>query len=283
MWTAYKTKNTLYINEMYSFFNEDCEKGYDFQGESHNFWECLYVTEGTVCVSADERVYNLEKGDIIFHKPLEFHKFYVDRDEGAKITVFSFSLGGGLANYFCDKVFALSDGQRQIFANLLAYMQTKISEIDIPADVPLTLHFLYPFKSSKTYSRTVVCYIYQLFLSLADNGTIAEISDSPDAAVFKKAVDYMNSNICNQLSISEIAKVCSISVAGIKRIFSKFAGIGVHKYFLQLKIKTATELLQSGASVSETSEKLGFSSQGYFSAAFKRETGISPSEIKNYA
>ncbi len=280
MWTSYKTKNTLYINEMYSFFNEDCEKGYDFQGESHNFWECLYVKEGTVCVSADERVYNLEKGDIIFHKPLEFHKFYVDKDDGAKITVFSFSLGGELSNYFCNKVFTLSDSQRKIFTDLLGYMQAKTDETDIPPEIHGTIRFLYPFKHSKTYSQTVVCYIYQLFLSLADNGTIAEISDSPDAALFKKAVDYMSSNICNQVSIAEIAKLCSISSAGIKRIFNKFAGIGVHKYFLQLKIKAAAELLQGGASVSETAEKLGFSSQGYFSAAFKRETGKSPSEIR---
>jgi AraC-like DNA-binding protein len=55
--------------------------------------------------------------------------------------------------------------------------------------------------------------------------------------------------------------------------------MSVHKYFLTLKIKTATVLLKGGMSVSEVSDTLGFSSQGYFSATYKRETGNNPSQI----
>ena len=42
----------------------------------------------------------------------------------------------------------------------------------------------------------------------------------------------------------------------------------------------ATEFLKNGLCVSETAEKLGFSSQAYFSVAYKRETGMNPSEIE---
>lgn len=70
-----------------------------------------------------------------------------------------------------------------------------------------------------------------------------------------------------------------MSQATLKRIFARYTGIGIHKYFLQLKIKSATELLQSGMNVCQTSEKLGFSSQCYFSTVYKRETGKSPSEV----
>ena len=46
------------------------------------------------------------------------------------------------------------------------------------------------------------------------------------------------------------------------------------------KIKAAIELLQDGENVSNVAERIGFGSQSYFSKAFKRETGISPSEFK---
>lgn len=95
-------------------------------------------------------------------------------------------------------------------------------------------------------------------------------------------MDYMNSNIHTRTKVSDIAKSFNVSESTLKRIFGKFTGIGVHHYFVQLKMKTATELLQNGVSVGSVSEKPGFSSPGYFSAAYKRETGINPSEIKKF-
>lgn len=279
IWKSYKINEQLRIKEMFSFFEQECEKSYDFQGEAHNFWECLYVEEGSVCVSADERVYNLEKNGLIFHKPFEFHKFYADSESGAKIFVFSFSLEGELCDYFRNKVFVLSKEQQNIISAMLSYVNKKLPEVEKPNDAEFR-PYLYPFSIIKTYSQMLTTYIYQLFLSLADSGTVSEISDSYEAAVFRKAVDYMNSNTGGQPSVSEISKFCNVSEAGLKRLFDRFAGIGVHKYFLQIKIKAATELLKSGVSVSDTAERLGYSSQGYFSAAYKRETGKSPSEIR---
>lgn len=278
-WKAYKVNELIAIPEFFSFFKIHYDHDFAFKGESHNFWECLYVAAGTVCVSADERIYNLHSGDIIFHKPLELHKFYINDMKGADIIVFSFSLEGELSDYFRNKVFCLTQLQKEIVAAMLHYIQTKQSELAIPKAARVYREYLYPFTFSKTYSQMVVTYLYQLLLSLADNGMVTQVSDSTDANLFRTAVDYMNSNICEQCTVTDIAAFCNVSEASLKRIFDKYAGIGVHKYYLQLKIKTATRLLKDGCSVSETAQRLGFSSQGYFSAAYKRETGQSPSHV----
>ena len=83
VWQAYPIKEQIQITDMYSLFEAHYEKGYAFPGESHNFWECLYVMDGEVCVSGNERVYNLSQGAIVFHKPLELHKFIVNGREQA--------------------------------------------------------------------------------------------------------------------------------------------------------------------------------------------------------
>ena len=77
----------------------------------------------------------------------------------------------------------------------------------------------------------------------------------------------------------EISKQVCISQAGLKRIFKKYSGFGIHKYFLKLKLKLAAEMLVSGVSVTDTAEKLSFSSQGYFTKAFHREIGVLPSSL----
>lgn len=271
MWNSYKVNNIISIGEMYSFFDKDYAENYDFRGESHNFWECVYVIRGNLCVTADQRVYNLSQNQIVFHKPMEFHKFRVTSKHGAKLLVMSFSLFGTASDYFADKVFSLNGEQEDIIHSMLKYAQGQTKAEDIRGSI--LKKYLAPSLSSASYMQIITTYIYRLFLLLAQSKAVSYVSSDADAGLFGAAVCYMNSNVDKNLLISDISSYLNISESGLKRIFSKYAGIGVHKYFTGLKIKAATELLRSGVSVSETSQRLGFSSQGYFSGVYKRETG----------
>ncbi len=140
--------------------------------------------------------------------------------------------------------------------------------------------YLEPFLTSPVYSQMLATYLQQLMLSLAEAGAVSSASSAPDAVAFRRAISYLNSNVHAQPSVPEIARYCNVSEASIKRIFDKYAGMGIHKYLLKLKIKAAAELLQGGESVTSVAEQLGFNSQAYFSRAFKRETGLMPSSLK---
>lgn len=279
-WLAHKVTEQAHIKNFFSLFKIHYENGFSFPGETHDFWECLYVLEGTACVSGDDRVYNLSEGNIIFHKPLELHKFYIDNKKGATLLIFSFTLDGTLSTYLQNKVFRLTNEQKNIIDSMLNYIQTQIEKTYIPSDTPVHRQYLVPFLTSQTYSQMIVTHIYQLLLSLADNGSTASALTTPGALLFSRIVNYMSDHIDSSPTVYEIAKACNTSVSSLKRIFAQYAGISVHKYFLKLKFKTASELLQSGMNVNEVAEKLGFSSQSYFSVSYKRETGINPSRLK---
>ena len=109
----------IHITSMHSLFKIHYECGFEFPGETHDFWECLYILDGELCVSADERIYNMSQGELIFHKPLEFHKFIVNNPKGATVLTFSFSAGGPLTFWLRNKVFKLSQEQTQIIDSLL--------------------------------------------------------------------------------------------------------------------------------------------------------------------
>jgi AraC-like DNA-binding protein len=174
-------------------------------------------------------------------------------------------------------VFRLSEYQQSLVSSLITFMETKSTEESIGQPEH---HFLSAFDRIPYYSQMIITYLNHLLLSLADESTIASVSSAPDAVTFSKAISYLNSNLHRQPSVSEIARFSNVSETGLKRIFEKFAGISVHRYLLKLKIKAAMELLQDGENVSNVSERIGFGSQSYFSKAFKRETGVSPSEFK---
>lgn len=278
-WIPYSVKEQIQISEFYSMFKRDCDKTYVFPGETHNFWECVYVMTGSICVSADERVYNMNAGEIIFHKPYELHKFYITGGKNAELFIFSYSAIGELCSYFCDKVFYLSENQQKIIENLIAYVQNKINELNIKAENGQENMYLIPFDEIPSYSQTVVTQVYSLLFSLFNSSEAIPVSTTYDSAIFGEAINYMNSRIYESPSVEEIAKKVGISQAGLKRIFKKYSGLGVHKYFLKLKLNLAAKMLENGASVTDTAEKLGFSSQGYFTKTFQRETGFLPSSI----
>ena len=265
IWPANEVRTVIVIEQFYSFFEIHHEYGFHFWGETHNFWECVYVLSGRICVSAEDRVYTLESGEIIFHKPMEFHKFYVESTQGATLLIFSFSLEGAFRNILKNKVYFLSEEEQQLINTMHNYARRQASGCNIPDNSLKEHSYLLPSQKNPAYLQTLTTYLYQLILSLIGEGTVAEVSSAPDALTFSKAVKYMHAHITGQPGVLEIASHCNISEATLKRIFDKYAGLGIHKYFLKLKINMATELLADGVGVSETAERLGFSSQSYFS------------------
>ena len=279
IWPANIVQNQLTIDYFYSFFEVHRNFGFHFPGETHDFWECVYVLSGRIVASGDERVYTLNPGEIIFHKPMELHKYYVDSASGADLLIFSFSLEGPLSSTLKNKVFLLSKFQQALISTLLNYIRSNYANVPESESRMPEHQYLSSFQATPTYSQMLTTYLYQLFLTLAGDGVVADVSVSPEAKLFQKAVNYMNDHLSRQLGISDIAAFCNTSEATLKRIFTRFSGMGVHRYFLTLKIQAATDLLRQGNSVTETAEKLGFSSQAYFSATYKRETGLNPSQI----
>ena len=272
MWTPVPVKEAFKIQNIFSMFSWLYPPNYAFDGEAHDFWECVYVISGSICAVGGERICNLRAGDLIFHQPMEFHKLHVLGDKPAKIFIFSCSMQGENTAFFRNKSFHLMIEQQEIINALLAFLGKKTSGVHVD--------YLSLLCSSPIVFQQAVTYLYQLLLSLCEQNQPAVVSENTAAEIYRTAVHFMNSAIAEPLTVEEIAKHCNISVSALKRIFHRFAGLSVHKYFLQLKINAATQLLKNGENVTSIAEHLGFGSQAYFSFVFKRETGLSPTSLK---
>jgi len=279
IWTPFSIKDNLKITDLYSLFRVHYARGYEFPGEMHNFWECVYVLEGELCVSADERIYNLKRGEMIFHKPLELHKFVITGSQGAELLIYSFSAEGELTNWLRDKVFYLTRMQSIHMEQMLHYIQSQNIASDL-GQIQKEYRYIVPYMHNSNYLQIIASFISLLIYTLTDEGNILPVSSSPNAVVFKNAINYMNNNLNNQLTVSDIALFSNVSEASLKRIFMKYTGISIHKYYIKLKIKVAMELLENGESIKTVSEKVGFDNQSYFSKVFRKENGMSPSNYR---
>lgn len=278
-WNSYEVKERVKIERLYSLFKRHYNKGHHFLGEMHDFWEVVYVVDGEVIISADENVHNFKSGDIIFHKPLELHKFNVVGESGATLLIFSFSMTGDICKKMERKAYHLDKYRRSIMKSFIEFYDYESDKLSEREPKRTSYDILPYFVDDSIFLQTVSTYICRIVLSLSDGTNTLSKTKTHETELFKQALVIMNERVAEQLSVDELASSLNMSVSSLKRLFDKYAGMSVHKYFLTLKIKTATLMLKGGMTVNEVADALGFSSQGYFSATYKRETGNNPSQI----
>lgn len=277
MYIPYEVKRPLEITEFFSAFEYSGDNTYAFEGERHNFWEILILKKGELRIMEDDRVYRLMENQIIFHKPMAFHTLKVESPY-ANYMVISFNVAGNYIERFENKVINLSKEQMN-YINVIS---------DMFANEGLDNSVMKITKFLKIMREKPVCYhkfasvVEFLLISLSESSMHnPQLVDNGETQLYKNAINALEANIYSNISVSELARECRVSTSQLKRVFSKYAGIGIHEYFLQLKILHAKKLLVSGMGVTEVAEKLSFSSQNYFSVVFKRKVGISPLKYKN--
>ena len=108
------------VKSVITAFNAERQKGYYFSGEMHNFWELVFVVSGRVMATADEKVLTLEAGQLLFHKPMEFHRIWSADDSMPRLAIISFEADGEAMQYFENAVISISPGEGELFCNITA-------------------------------------------------------------------------------------------------------------------------------------------------------------------
>lgn len=83
------------------------------------------------------------------------------------------------------------------------------------------------------------------------------------------------------LTLVLIAEELHVNPMYLGQLFKKEVGVSFSRYLNSFRIKKAQELIvNTNLNFSEISEKVGYSSPGYFYKKFKKECGLSPSEYR---
>ena len=92
---------------------------------------------------------------------------------------------------------------------------------------------------------------------------------------------YLEKNIDTQVTLEEMAEISGLSKFHFAKKFQKQTGISPIRYFLELKIKHACELIdRTQLTIKEVSNRLGYDDPYYFSRLFKKIMGISPKQYR---
>lgn len=94
-------------------------------------------------------------------------------------------------------------------------------------------------------------------------------------------VEYMNRHYFEPLQIEELAERCGLSKYHFIHLFRMCMGMTPYSYLIRIRMERAETLLQTGdMTVQEVAFVCGYNDPLYFSRAFSRHFGVSPTDYK---
>ncbi len=93
----------------------------------------------------------------------------------------------------------------------------------------------------------------------------------------RRAKEVLSAKLDGEVSVSELANECGLSLNHFTRAFRATTGVPPHRWLMQRRIEKAKGLLRySVLPLSDIALACGFADQSHFTAAFSRMVGTSP-------
>lgn len=239
---------------------------------SHPFSELFYVVSGCGSFVANGEEFPVAENDLVIINPhVEHTEKSGDSDPLVYIVLgieglsFSFDQDGHSVNLYQDT--SAEKAVRKYNAsgtNFYAYLNIMLEEISQKRED-------YETVCQNLLEVLLICILRNENLTIVNNSTS---NLSRECAQIK---NYLDSNYSQSITLDSLAAISHMNKYYLSHAFTKHIGMSPINYLLQKRIAEGKSLLESTTySIAEISTMLGFSSQSYFSQAFKKATGTTP-------
>jgi len=242
---------------------------------SHSQYEIYYLISGNVNFHAAGKTYQVEKGTMLIINPFESHNLEFIPTEPYERRVIEFSLNN----------IPTFDG----FTPSNSFMKNKspvyiltAKELEKTSIISLMDNIEEEYRKNDQYTNynivfniiSIICQIAR-YISKESNKPINEII-KVDQVYVNNAIQYINNNLNEDLSINNIASKIGLSRSYLQHIFKKTMNKSISTYINQQKLHLAKYMLSRGDDLTIVAESLGFQYYSTFSKKFKKLYGVSP-------
>ncbi len=241
----------------------------------HDCCEVLMCVEGGKSFLINDKVYDVEDGDVFIINQFEAHKITYEEEKT-----------------FCRYVmqvhpeFLYSRSTAETDLSRCFYTRGK----DVSNKIHLSakereafVGYIQRLREENSFGDDIVKNITATEILVLINSAFLKQNSSEKTVgsdAIKKAMDYINDNFNQPLPLKQIADNSYVSVNQLCRLFNKYCGTTVSKYITSRRITEAKKLLSAGHSVTDTAMKCGFEDYANFIRVFKKHVGVTPGKYR---
>jgi AraC-like DNA-binding protein len=238
-----------------------------FENRRNPNFHLAYVRSGDGWYILGNHMERLTRGKIIIASPQYAHSRILRSDHSPHLVLTRFSLLAHSTDkpYPWDMPpfgFALVPRDPLLFHALFGQLQRTTSDAVLDA---------------QRYSSILTTLLYTCCRELQDSYRQQESSDLR----MEKALAFMRQHLHKNITMTQLAQAADLSPNYFREQFRSHFGKNPHRYFIEMKIKRATEwLTETDESIKDIAAALGYCDPFAFSKQFKAVTGVAPSALK---
>lgn len=250
----------------------------------HTQFEISLVLSGEGFYRIGDAVHPIQPGDVFVFSSNEFH--YITQVTSAPLELLTMhfepcylfgSSFDSLSNSCINLCFTHSDS----FKNR------------IPAESAATLQkILLGIKEELSAQKQESALLVKSYLNIFLVTLIREHNFVGQSLSFKRknlhairdAVDYINLHLADPITLADVARAVHISPSYLSSLFKDFFRVSMWSYIITKRIEKAISLLMdknNPYSILEIALQCGFNNTTNFNRAFRKHTGLTPSEYRN--
>lgn len=259
---------------LYQYGWEQCSPSHSFGPASRNHYLFHYVMSGTGILMADNargetQNYSIKSGEGFLIFPGQITTYIADKRLPWEYAWIEFD--GLRVKEALDRT-DLSRNQPVYHSHSKEAREKMANEI------------MYIARHSNESSLHLIGHLYLFFDYLIQSAKSATPVGSSKMSDFyiKEAINYIEQNFQNNITIEDVANVCGINRSYFGKIFHKSVGKSPQEFLINYRMVKATELLKlTSLSIADIGSAVGYENQLHFSRAFKSIYGVSPRNWRN--
>lgn len=259
---------------MYQYGYEQCDPGHSFGPAARNHYLFHYIVSGTGTLMADNakketQTYSVKSGQGFLIFPGQITTYYADQNLPWEYVWIEFD---GLR---VKEALALTD----LSVNSPVY---HAHSKDLRAQLLNEMLYITHHAKESPFHLIGHLYLFLDYLTQSAKSTKLIQSSKMSDYYIKEAINYIEQNFQNDITIEDIAAVCGINRSYFGKIFHSAIGRSPQEFLMNYRMVKATELLKlTSLSIGDISSAVGYENQLHFSRAFKKIYGVSPREWRN--
>lgn len=279
----YRMKEVLRISNLISAHYFSNQKNYLTPDHLHeDAWEFVFCSQGHIKTYQGGEERELKNNQILFHPPRTIHHLQVD-DESTTMLVLSFVCTSEVMKLLQNQILRVNQSQRRM---LMVIIQELANAFELHDGHLELIDFHSNPNPVLGAEQMITCYLEGFLIGLLRDATNQK-EQRWDAVTLEKALEtklatdikeYVEKHLSERITLARIAEHVHYSRSYVTEQFQKSTGMSVAAYIFERRIECAKELLvEERMTISQISERLGFSTVQYFSKCFKDAVGVSPS------